>query len=373
VIGRLIELTVLALLASGAPALAAEPPPALSGVFDIGGKTVPLPDGEWRLVAEEITPAEKSAALVAVQSAVLVRLEAGEVSAVVVVHTNIEPLANSLPTAPECRRGDIYLAQMLYETKTDGACLWANYMLSDGPAGGIDPVWRKAATALARPLPTTWLMAGFWIGDRRDVLEIRYHFAAPLGDTAARAEANWSDSAWAPSRIVPRSAHDVAVRDLLVWIGAIAPLDQFGFYRRLAGYRPVAMPWSKAAAAGPPLKQLRLRQLQELRAAGTIDAAVYTAQRDVLERDSEPPEPTEGDILTRAFWKSVTRAVAGSLDTFAIAYLYFASPAVAASYTIGTGIMFKTLYYAYEVVWQKLALGSEKRAVWKVLPIGPDS
>jgi hypothetical protein len=46
---------------------------------------------------------------------------------------------------------------------------------------------------------------------------------------------------------------------------------------------------------------------------------------------------------------------------------------VAASYTIGTGIMFKTLYYAYEVVWQKLALQSDKRAIWKVLPIGPDS
>jgi hypothetical protein len=369
----LIGSALLAALAFATPAWAAEPPAPISGVFDIGGKMVPLPDGEWRLVAEEMMPAEKSAALVAVRSAVLVRLEAGEVGAVVVVHTNTEPLANSLPTAPECRRGDIYLAQMLYETKTDGACIWANHMRGGAPSEGADPVWRNAAALLARPLPTIWLAAGFWIGDRRDVLEVRYHFAAPLGDAAARPEASWSDSAWAPSRIVPRSAHDVAVRDLLVWIGAMAPLDQFGFYRRLAGYRPVAMPWSKAAAAGPPLKELRLRQLQELRAAGTIDAAVYTAQRDVLERDSEPPEPTEGDILTRAFWKSVTRAVAGSLDTFAIAYLYFASPAVAASYTIGTGVMFKTLYYAYEVVWQKVALGSEKRAVWKVLPIGPDS
>jgi hypothetical protein len=200
-----------------------------------------------------------------VLSAVLVRLEAGEVSAVVVVHTNTEPLANSLPTAPECRRGDIYLVQMLYETKTDGACIWANHMRGGAPSEGADPVWRKAAALLARPLPTIWLAAGFWIGDRRDVLEVRYHFAAPLGDAAARPEASWSDSAWAPSRIVPRSAHDVAVRDLLVWIGAMAPLDQFGFYRRLAGYRPVAMPWSKVAAAGPPLKELRLRQLQELR------------------------------------------------------------------------------------------------------------
>jgi uncharacterized membrane protein len=370
VIRWLIVPAVLAALASGASAQASDPPAPVSGVFEIAGKTVPLPEGEWSLIVEHTTPAAESAALVAVQSGVLVRLDAGEVRAVIVVHTNAEPLARSLPAPPECRRGDIYLAQVIYETKTDGACLWANYMLGGSPVGGADPVWRGAAALLARPLPSTWLVAGFWIGDRQDVLEVRYHFAAPLG--AARPGATWSDSAWAPSRIVPHSPQDLAVGGLLAWIGAMAPLDQFGFYRRLSGYRPIAMPWSKAVA-GSPLKQLRLDQLQALRTAGTIDAAVYAAQRDVLERDAEPPEPTEGNILTRAFWKSVTRGVIGSLDTFVIGYLYFGSPAVAASYTLGAGISFKALYYLYEVAWQKLALQSDKRALWKVLPIGPDS
>jgi hypothetical protein len=162
---------MLALMTLGAPVQAAEPAPII-GVFEIGGKTVPLPEGEWQLVAEEATPAAESAALVAVQSAVLIRLDAGEVTAVVVVHTNAEPLAKSLPTAGECRRGNIYLAQLLYETKTDGACLWANYMLGGAPADGADPVWRKATAGLAGPLPSTWLMAGFWIGDRQDVLDV---------------------------------------------------------------------------------------------------------------------------------------------------------------------------------------------------------
>jgi uncharacterized membrane protein len=369
---RVIALAILGLPGFGPPVLAADPPASISGVFEIGGKTVPLLEGEWSLIAERTTPAAESAALVAVQSAVLVRREAGQVTAAVVVHTNAEPLARSLPAPPECRRDDIYLAQMLYETKTDGACLWANYMLGGAPAEGADPVWRKAAALLARPLPSTWLVAGFWIGDRQDVLDVRFHFAAPLAD-AARPDATWRDSAWSPSRIAPRSPHDVAVRDLLAWLGAMAPLDRFGFYRRLSGYRPIAMPWNHAAAAAPPLKELRLRQLHALRAAGIIDAKAYAAQRDALERDSEPAEPTEGNILTRAFWKSVTRGVAGSLDTFVIGYLYFGSPAVAASYTLGTGIAFKALYYFYEVAWQKVALGSDKRAVWKVLPIGADS
>jgi hypothetical protein len=66
--------------------------------------------------------------------------------------------------------------------------------------------------------------------------------------------------------------------------------------------------------------------------------------------------------------------VAGSIDSFVIGYLYFGGPAVAASYTVGTGIAFKALYYFYEVAWQKAALGSsEKRASWRVPPIGPDS
>jgi hypothetical protein len=52
----LIGSALLAALAFATPAGAAEPPPPISGVFDIGGKMVPLPDGEWRLVAEEMTP-----------------------------------------------------------------------------------------------------------------------------------------------------------------------------------------------------------------------------------------------------------------------------------------------------------------------------
>jgi uncharacterized membrane protein len=362
---------MLALMRFCAPAWAAEPA-LVTGVFEIGGKMVPLPEGEWRLAAEEAMPAENSASAMALRSAVLVRLDAGEVTAVVVVHTNAEPLAKSVPIPGQCRRDDIYLAQTLYETKTDGACMWANYMLGGAPAADADPIWRKAAASLAAPLPPTWLAAGFWIGDRQDVLDVRYHFAAPIADRAPPA-ASWRDSTWAASRIVPRSPRDVAVKGLLAWIGAMAPLDQFGFYRRLSGYQPIPMPWSAAAMAGPPLKRLRQNQLQVLRAAGTIDAAVYAAQRDVLERDAEPPEPSEGDILTRAFWKSLTRGVAGSVDTFVVAYLFFGSPMVAVTYSIAQGIAHKSLYYLYEVAWQKVALQGDKRAAWKVLPIGADS
>src|ERR1700730_12065235 len=166
--------------ASRGSAQASVPPAPVSGVFEIAGKTVPLPEGEWSLIAEHTTPAAESAALVAVQSGVLVRLDAGEVRAVIVVHTNAEPLARSLPAPPECRRGDIYLAQLLYETKTEGACLWANYMLGGSPVGGADPVWRGAAALLARPLPSTWLVAGFWIGDRQDGFEVRCPFPAAV-------------------------------------------------------------------------------------------------------------------------------------------------------------------------------------------------
>src|SRR5947207_7847190 len=95
-----LPLAMLPILVFAVPARAAEPVP-VSGVFEIGGKTVPLPEGAWQLIAEEETPAEKSAAMAALRGAVLVRLDAGEVTAVVVVHTNTEPLAKSLPAPPE--------------------------------------------------------------------------------------------------------------------------------------------------------------------------------------------------------------------------------------------------------------------------------
>ena len=76
---------------------------------------------------------------------------------------------------------------------------------------------------------------------------------------------------------------------------------------------------------------------------------------------------TKGALL------SLTRGAAGTLDTFVIGYLFFGSPLTATTYTIAQGIAHKTLYYFYEVAWQKVALQSDKRAAWKVLPIGVDS
>jgi hypothetical protein len=39
----------------------------------------------------------------------------------------------------------------------------------------------------------------------------------------------------------------------------------------------------------------------------------------------------------------------------------------------GRQIAHKSLYYLYQVAWQKVALQGDKRAAWKVLPIGADS
>jgi hypothetical protein len=178
-------MVLLIALPVGAPAFGADLEPPVRGTFAIAGKAVPLPAGDWRVVARHRTPAGETPAKVALLSAALVRLSGDRVVAAITIHTNETPLAHGLPIPDGCARDDILLTATVYKTRSDGACAWINHVVEGTPPAGIDPLWRDAIAALGPGLPALWLEAGFWIGDRQDVLDIRYHFVPP-GDDGSR-------------------------------------------------------------------------------------------------------------------------------------------------------------------------------------------
>jgi uncharacterized membrane protein len=367
---RLHLIALLAALASSTAAVAADLRAAVTGTFAIAGKAVPLPAGEWHIVAERGTLASESSANVALRSAALVRLSGDRIVAAITVHTNETPLTRSLPLPADCKRDDVHLALTVYETSSDGACVWINHLVGSAPASAIDQTWRDGAAALEAEQPPLWLEAGFWIGDRQDVLDIRYHFIPPGVDETR--PTGWSDSAWSPVNIGEDGPRHVAIEDLAVWVGGMAPLIDLGLHNRLELYRPVAMPWTASVADERPAKALRLRQLDALFATGAIDAAVYAAQHGAIEQEPAAAALTRPNIFVRAGYKTLTYKVLGTLDAFLVAWLVIGNPYTSLTMITFSSVAYSAVYYLHDVAWSVFDARGEKAANWTVLPIGID-
>src|SRR4051812_33733746 len=113
---RTLMIAFVAALALAAPAWAADREPPIQGIFAIAGKAVPLPAGDWQVVARRATPATETSANIPLRSAVLVQRSGDRVIAAITVHANDSPLRRNPPPPADCKRGDVHLAIMLYET-----------------------------------------------------------------------------------------------------------------------------------------------------------------------------------------------------------------------------------------------------------------
>jgi uncharacterized membrane protein len=366
---RAVRLAVALLAVLTGPAQAATPEPPIRGIFVIAGKAVPLPEGDWQVVARRVTLAAESPAKVAIRGAVLVQRSSDGVVAAITVHTNDTPLPRNLPMPADCKRGDVHLAFTVYETATDASCLWINHIIESAPPAAIDPLWTDAVRTLADAMPALWLEAGFWIGNRQDALDIRYHFIPPEND--ATPATTWGDSLWSPQNVGETGPRSVVIGDLAAWMGGVAPLIDLGLHDRLALYQPVAPPWTAPAAAMPPAKAMRLRQLDALYAAGGIAAAAYATQRVVIDQEAPPAEITRPNIFVRAGYKTLTYRVLGTLDGFAVSWIMLGTLYSSLGMTIINSAAHAVVYYGHELAWSMAGAGADK-ASWVLPPIGID-
>jgi uncharacterized membrane protein len=366
---RARTIAFLATIALAVPARAADPEPPIRGTFAIAGKAVPLPAGDWQIVARRATPATETSAKIALRSAVLVQRSGDRVVAAITVHANDSPLRRNLPPPADCKRGDVHLAIVVYETATDASCLWINHIIESAPPTAIDPLWADAIQSLTGTLPALWLEAGFWIGDRQDVLDIRYHFVPPGNDDAATT--GWRDSAWSPDNVGETGPRSVIIGDLAAWMGGMAPLIDLGLHDRLALYQPVSMPWTGPAADTSPGKALRLRQLDALYAAGGIGAAAYATQHGILLGEAPPAEFTRPNIFVRAGYKTLTYRVLGALDSLAVNWFMLGTLYSTLGMTVVNTIAHGFAYYGHELAWSLAGVRADK-ASSAVLSIGID-
>ena len=365
---RLGAAVALALLCAApwSPAPAAAPIGTVySTTFDLAGRQVPLPQGDWVLVGDgfEILPSVRGGAGDAVESVVLFRVEGEAVPAFVIAHRNRIGVDNGWGVASDCDRTDIHAAVTYDAAAAHGFCGFVNHVVT-AVDGRSATSWKQAvayAQAHRLALPPTWLMAGFRLSDPTDVVDVRYHFDPALAGMPTPTDAGWSDSRWSKAAVAGRptavgegwgdaawrwagyaafwnsgapeesTAERRVVADLVAWLDRMRFPVERGFRNRVGDLAAVALPWSKDGDEPPAALALRLKRLDDLRARQVLTAEQYAEQRAIIvgEHGGEGGGRWTAEGLATA--KAFAGQVASNIGAFAAGLWVTGNVATAAS------------------------------------------
>lgn len=314
-IGRLLRITLLAgLLALDAGAgLAA----TVRGAYEIAGKLVPLPPGQWTVVGETVED-DGSEPFV---TRALARVEAGAVAGIAIVRANAVGRNAPLTAPRECSRDDIHLAYIAYDTEVDGLCLFINHVvLSDAVAG--PPVWlaaRERLGAMGAVVTDTWLEVGIRARNRNHVVDVRYYFAPPDFRTSLPT-ASWAGNRWSPERTFDDADRRAAIRRLGTWAIWVREAVELGLRGQIPDEALPPALW-EGPDLGPRLTARHLAGLDALKAAGRIGEAEYRRQRRIVEMVGIDPERSEMPLWQRSIWKRVSHGVVSAAESLGVSYL----------------------------------------------------
>ena len=340
-------------------------PATVETAHPLGGQLVPLPEGQWQLLAgrdEELSlRAPAGSARIGSMVAAIIRDDV--VVALVVARANMAPVQDGFGMTELCRRTD------LYATRNDtpagsliATCQFVGHALQDvGP--GSASAWIEAVANLrdrGLRLPVTWLIAGFRVADEQDLLDVAYLFnpevfgftddgaaaiagGAPpphpgrlaetwgllttmAGYPPALQDPRWIASSWKASRLEPESQRELLVRHLVHWADTAQPSVLAGFKNRSNSALPMPRAWAEAR----------------------------TSDRE--RNGSAAPSDESLSLHERAVWKTLTwRSLGSGLDAL-VAYGLTGSAGVAGAITMVGGMVNAAAYFAHERLWD--AIGS---------------
>jgi hypothetical protein len=256
---RLGIVTLLLVLGFGAvdvlaPARPAAEPTVYVGSIELAGRHIPLPEGAWLEAGasnDSAGPAE-TRPYGAIETVVLFKLADRAVDSFITIRANSLPVEGGWGTAAECDRDDIHFVSVFYRSSHESLCGFVNHVMTAREARS-SPAWAEALQ-LARvrgwKLPQTWLMAGFRVTNRHDLLDLRYHLNPERGGFPAD-RGEWVSSIWSPASLAEQAPRKAVVDGLARWVReASGPMQQVGAGREKAVLPPLpAIEYSEAPSA----------------------------------------------------------------------------------------------------------------------------
>lgn len=374
---------------------------AYSGMLDVASKQVPLPAGEWRLAAVGTNSIAKAnvgkdefGAFGTILNLVLVRTENNKIDAVAEVNVNALPVNDGWGTSQDCERDDLYAIFTRYKSGWDSSCFFIRHTISSpeflpapeakadnlftraaaavgdvvkripiGPAAGINAgevvsaTWGSAlgqAKTQNMAVPSTWLTVGYRVANRRDFVDLRFHFNPETrGFPVASKVTSWKDSPWHHTKVESDPTKMALIRDFSLWGAVFHDAVERGVKNQLAGEAPIPMPWRNRPASERDKFDERLAALESQRAKGKISDAEYMVQRDRIIEDREKDFSPKIDSTTVALYKALTYRVIVSTVNIGID-LYWIGEIFAAGQLIFLQVTINSVkFYFHELAWEK--------------------
>jgi uncharacterized membrane protein len=378
---RLLLAALAALPLAAGGAAQAQDPPRSSDAMLVEGKRIPLPPGAWRVLGDvgiEAPPrAGQPGAPVALRSIVLGWVLEKRLVGLVVLRTNLAPVAGGFGLDRECRRRDLHMARV--ETPAAQTLAYcgtiAHVLHGEAADGRADPAWRAALAQLSQEgiaAPPAWLQVAMRFADQDDLLDIRYLFdplllgvppppevpaaqlsPGPMGRLSARIggwtgaapppppePSAWMRSGWGLRPVAADPVRTWVLGQLLDWYDEALPELRQGFKGR-GGTLPWPRPWQVAFRLAPaPVPPPN---------AGAPRAG-----------------PSLGDLTpeSEALWKTLSWRAVGSLLDLGVAYAFTGSAGAAGGIAMLGSFVNSTAYYVHELVWRDIgASGTPAEAV----------
>ena len=317
-------------LASALPASATSVGDKFSRAFQLGGKQIPLPGGEWVLAGHGTQPFHmaKLGAFGAIETAVLFMTQQDRIVAVLEVNSNTLQVNDGWGRTKACAEDSKqFLLVLRYKTGWETSCLFVQATKFDSGSSG-PAAWEQArefARSAKLSMPPMWLTAGFRVSDRQDLIDVRYHFspALTLGGSAASfgTEADWSVAA-----VNADPLRRGAVQTVTSWASGFDAWVELGLRNQITA-TPGSMPEIAAFESSTPSIDVKLAELDGLYRDGQITWDAYVAQSKAA-TTQVPVYKEQTSLLSNSVEKNISFRSFGTFVDYGIAYIVTANTAV---------------------------------------------
>jgi uncharacterized membrane protein len=385
---RMIVLVMACVLGSvlscGWPPEAAAATPEIgsthSGQVALGAKQVPLPEGRWTVAGrgQNRLAIGSAGAYGAIDSVILVRIAGSRIDAIAEINTNAVPVTDGWGTTALCK-SDAALAKLtLYRTRADNLCLFVTRTDIAAP-DALQPAAWIAAQPLLRDRglahPGAWLTIGMRVSDRREIVDLRFHFdeaAAGLTENALSDADAWALAA----RTDPARRRHLDA--MVIWAAKLAEPLELGLHGRLSATGPpvplprevlaglaglgaeaVAADRSKLAiATGRGGIRSRAEAVQALSEAGRVTPEQRQAFETALAETPLPP--TDEDYFRTLVKKTLSFNFFRVSVDYALAYIVTVSTAVSGYITATIVATHSMVQIANDMLWDRYLAGVQK-------------
>jgi uncharacterized membrane protein len=367
IFGLTILATAAATLAP-APAQGIATGQTLSGRLVLGGKSVPLPAGQWTVAglgAGSMESSFNAGAPGLVWNVVLFRAtsDGRTVDAMIELNINELSVADGWGMAADCSRTDLALSVVRYKAGWDSSCFFVTHTLFS-EKNAATPAWAQA-TQMARQkgwqIPGTAVTAGARASNRRDVIDVRYHFTPAFHNIPEGAIESWDQSPWMASRLERDQRRLAFARNLTEWVVVTSGHVEAGLKNRLPANIALPAPGlNMLALENESQVKKRMASLQTLRNAGLLSSATYEEQLHTISEKGLDPTSSVVDPARIALYKTLGYRPAVSLANIFIDYYWIGLPFATGVLVLLQVTINSVKFYFHELAWDRLGLAGQR-------------